>query len=94
MAELTCTGVAKAFGERQVLVDVDLEVPESTLTAILGASGSGKTTLLRVVMGFLPADRGSCESGTRSSSIGGAHSSRRTGGRSATWPRRERSFRT
>jgi iron(III) transport system ATP-binding protein len=58
VADLICTGVAKAFGERQVLVDVDLQVPASTLTAILGASGSGKTTLLRVVMGFLPADRG------------------------------------
>jgi iron(III) transport system ATP-binding protein len=58
VAELICTGVAKAFGERQVLVDVDVAVPSGTLTAILGASGSGKTTLLRVVMGFLQAERG------------------------------------
>jgi iron(III) transport system ATP-binding protein len=50
--------VAKSYGERAVLVDVDLDVPEGTLTAILGASGSGKTTLLRVVMGFVAADRG------------------------------------
>ena len=41
-----------------MLADVDLDVPEGTLTAILGASGSGKTTLLRVVMGFVAADRG------------------------------------
>jgi iron(III) transport system ATP-binding protein len=58
MAELTCIGLAKSFGDRPVLVDVDLAVPEGTLTAILGASGSGKTTLLRVVMGFVSADRG------------------------------------
>jgi iron(III) transport system ATP-binding protein len=41
-----------------VLVDLDLEVEEGTLTAILGASGSGKTTLLRVLIGFIAADRG------------------------------------
>src|SRR5205823_14790588 len=41
-----------------VLADVDLAVPEGTMTAILGASGSGKTTLLRLVIGFVPADRG------------------------------------
>ena len=58
MAELICTGVAKSFGDRPVLVDLDLAVPAGTLTAILGASGSGKTTLLRVVMGFVRVDRG------------------------------------
>ena len=63
MAELICTGLAKSFGDRPVLVDVDLAVPKGTLTAILGASGSGKTTLLRVVMGFVPADRGTVQVG-------------------------------
>ena len=58
MAELSCAGIAKSFGERPVLTDGDLAVPEGTLTAILGASGSGKTTLLRIIMGFIPADRG------------------------------------
>jgi iron(III) transport system ATP-binding protein len=58
VADLTCRGLAKSYGERRVLVDVDLAVPEGTLTAILGASGSGKTTLLRVVIGFVRADEG------------------------------------
>ena len=58
MAELTCTGLAKSYGSRPVLADVDLAVPQGTLTAILGASGSGKTTLLRLVIGFVPLDRG------------------------------------
>src|SRR4051795_6378497 len=58
MAELSCPGLAKAFGETAVLSDVDLLVPQGTLTAILGASGSGKTTLLRVLIGFVAADRG------------------------------------
>jgi iron(III) transport system ATP-binding protein len=58
MAMLRCQGLAKAFGSRTVLSDIDLTVLEGTLTAILGASGSGKTTLLRVVIGFLRADAG------------------------------------
>src|SRR3954468_14078481 len=58
MAELSCKGLAKSFGETVVLLDVDLVVPQGTLTAILGASGSGKTTLLRVLIGFVAADRG------------------------------------
>src|SRR3954468_14653728 len=58
MAELSCKGLAKSFGETVVLLDVDLVVPQGTLTAILGASGSGKTTLLRVLIGFVAADSG------------------------------------
>ncbi len=59
MAELRCQRLAKSYGSRAVLQDVDLSVPEGTLTAILGASGSGKTTLLRVIIGFIEADSGS-----------------------------------
>ncbi len=58
MAELRCEGLAKSYGERAVLADVDLVVPPGTLTAILGASGSGKTTLLRLLIGFIAADSG------------------------------------
>jgi iron(III) transport system ATP-binding protein len=65
MADLRCQDVAKSYGARSVLSDVDLFVPEGTLTAILGASGSGKTTLLRVVVGFIPADRGTVSIGGR-----------------------------
>src|SRR5271165_1594956 len=59
MAELRCEHVAASYGSRTVLRDVDIVVPEGTLTAVLGASGSGKTTLLRVVMGFTRAEQGS-----------------------------------
>ncbi|MDN5893012.1 MAG: ABC transporter ATP-binding protein [Nocardioides sp.] len=34
------------------LVDVDLEVPDGAMIAVLGPSGSGKTTLLRVAAGL------------------------------------------
>jgi iron(III) transport system ATP-binding protein len=58
VTELAVSGLTKAFGERPVLRGIDLEVPDSSLTAILGPSGSGKTTLLRVIAGFEQADGG------------------------------------
>jgi iron(III) transport system ATP-binding protein len=58
MTDLQCTAVAKRFGDRAVLTDVNLSVPAGSITAILGSSGSGKTTLLRIVMGFIRADSG------------------------------------
>jgi iron(III) transport system ATP-binding protein len=58
-------GVGKAFGPTPVLVDVDLDVDDGSMTAILGASGSGKTTLLRLVAGFEDLDAGSIAIGGR-----------------------------
>jgi iron(III) transport system ATP-binding protein len=63
VAELRCEGIAKSYGTRAVLSDVDLVVPEGTLTAILGASGSGKTTLLRLIIGFIEPDGGTISVG-------------------------------
>jgi iron(III) transport system ATP-binding protein len=55
---LSISGVCKSFGALEVLHDVDLEVADGALTAILGPSGSGKTTLLRIIAGFERVDRG------------------------------------
>ncbi len=44
---LRMEAVRKSYGHAVVLRDVDLEVPEHTVTALIGASGSGKSTLLR-----------------------------------------------
>jgi polar amino acid transport system ATP-binding protein len=51
MAEpvLRLEGVTKAFGEREVLHGIDLEVAEHEAVAVIGASGSGKSTLLRCI---------------------------------------------
>jgi sulfate/thiosulfate transport system ATP-binding protein len=50
--------VSKAFGEFRALDAVTLEVPEGSLTALLGPSGSGKSTLLRIVAGLETPDVG------------------------------------
>jgi sulfate transport system ATP-binding protein len=50
--------VTKRFGTFTALEDVSLEIPEGSLTAVLGPSGSGKSTLLRIVAGLERPDAG------------------------------------
>jgi sulfonate transport system ATP-binding protein len=50
--------VAKSFGERRVLHDLDITVARGEFVALLGASGSGKTTLLRILAGLEAASAG------------------------------------
>jgi NitT/TauT family transport system ATP-binding protein len=42
-------GINRAYGETVIYRDFSLELPENSVTAILGASGCGKTTLLKEI---------------------------------------------
>ena len=55
---VTITALTKSFGRQPVLRGVDIEIPEGSVTAVLGSSGSGKTTLLRMLAGFERPDAG------------------------------------
>ena len=50
--------VAKKFGDRQVLEDVNLKVNQGDVVVILGPYGSGKTTFLRCLNHLEKADSG------------------------------------
>jgi sulfate/thiosulfate transport system ATP-binding protein len=55
---ISVDAVNKRFGDYQALQDVSLDVPDGSLTALLGPSGSGKSTLLRVIAGLEAPDGG------------------------------------
>lgn len=57
-AKLRIEHVWKAFGERDVLCDISLEVAEHDVVCLIGSSGSGKSTLLRTVNLLEPIDDG------------------------------------
>jgi len=50
--------VTKRFGDFVALDDVSVDVPDGSLTALLGPSGGGKSTLLRVIAGLELPDSG------------------------------------
>src|ERR671915_1828204 len=53
--------VRKSFGDFVALDDVSLEIPDGSLTSLLGPSGSGKSTLLRITAGLEQPDGGTVE---------------------------------
>jgi Cu-processing system ATP-binding protein len=55
---LTARGVRKRFGRLQVLDGVDLDVPEGSVTALVGPNASGKTTFNRIILGLVKPDAG------------------------------------
>lgn len=65
MSGLTVKRLVAGYGGDPVLREVDFEVPEGGLLAVLGPSGCGKTTLLRVLAGFHPVTSGEVWLGER-----------------------------
>jgi sulfate transport system ATP-binding protein len=55
---ISVRGANKHYGSFAALDDVSIDIPEGSLTALLGPSGSGKSTLLRSIAGLERPDSG------------------------------------
>ena len=55
---LLCQDLQVSYDGIQVLHDVNFEVEEGEIVALLGTNGAGKSTLLRAISGVVAADRG------------------------------------
>lgn len=54
-------GLRKAFGDKQVLDGVDLDVARGTSMVVIGGSGTGKSVLLKCILGLIEPDEGRIE---------------------------------
>jgi len=50
--------ISKSFGEKIVIRDFSIELPDSGVIAMMGPSGCGKTTLFRILAGLDKPDSG------------------------------------
>ena len=55
---LDMRGISKAFGAVQALSDVNFDVNEREVVALVGDNGAGKSTLIKVIAGIYPCDSG------------------------------------
>ena len=55
---LSCQGICKSFGDRDILKDVSFHVEDKEKAALIGSNGAGKTTLLRIIMKELTPEAG------------------------------------
>ncbi len=47
-----------SYGKVKALEEIDIDLPEGAI-GLLGPNGAGKSTLIRILLGFLPPDKGS-----------------------------------
>lgn len=57
-SSLIASGLQKTYGKRMVVKDVGLEVKTGEIVGLLGPNGAGKTTSFYMIVGLVPADKG------------------------------------
>ncbi len=58
---LSIRGLSKRFGDREVLKNVNLTVPDHSIFGFIGKNGAGKTTTMKTVLGLVAANGGRIE---------------------------------
>ena len=60
---IEATGLAKAFGKKQLFNNLDFSLPPNGIVGVIGPNGAGKTTLFRLIMGQETPDNGTFDVG-------------------------------
>ncbi|MCP4114974.1 MAG: ABC-F family ATP-binding cassette domain-containing protein [Desulfobacteraceae bacterium] len=55
---LTCEGIGKSLGDKQLFSNIDLELLPGTRLGLVGDNGCGKTTFMNLIEGQLEPDQG------------------------------------
>ena len=55
-SKISLRGVTKAFGPKQVLRGIDLDVTPGESMVVIGGSGTGKSVLLKCILGLMQPD--------------------------------------
>jgi len=55
---LECKSVSKWYGDAEVLKNVDFNLAQNEIHAIVGENGAGKSTLVKIISGLVPVDVG------------------------------------
>jgi len=77
---LNINHVCFSYGDRQVLHDIDLKIPDDSVVSVLGPNGVGKTTLLNCICNVLKPESGDVDiDGTPVSDLRGREMARNIG---------------
>jgi len=60
-AALRITSLCKTFGKKQVLKNLNFEVPKGGITGFLGPNGAGKSTTIKIIAGLVAPTAGTVE---------------------------------
>ncbi|MDR2095079.1 MAG: ATP-binding cassette domain-containing protein [Treponema sp.] len=58
MTIIRTKNLTKSFYNNHVLRDVSIEIPEKSISAVIGQSGTGKSVLIKTIIGMLKPDSG------------------------------------